>query len=781
MSLVRAFVSQGLANARRHKSLTAGLMLTAVVSFVFGWLPGFGGPGYEIALVLGLLLPTPVALSVALASWADSRPPLDLAVRALWTALLHGCLVVMITAAHGLRSGFCEPWSGLVVVGLGPVCGLFNACLWGVAAAEFARLLPSRRRFAAAVLAAIGPLGSIAVGLYRFYSSPMIFGFDPFVGYFSGTLYDTVLSYDSLLTYRVGTATSLGAFIALLSQLERTESRLGLSFARPLSRGGILLCASFALVSLTLTVKGDSLGHFHTRTTIARELGGLIEGSRCDVVYARALARKDVRRLHAECEAHIVQLEQWWGAPGPEKITVFLFEDAAQKSALMGAAGTNIAKPWLAEVYIQGVGFPHKVLGHELMHVIAGSSGRGPFRVAADLGGALPNPGLIEGVAVAAAPKEDDLSSAEWARAMKEQGLLPPLERLFGLSFLAENSSMAYTVSGAFVAYIHERFGNKAVRAWYAGASLESATGVSWQTLESDWHASLDALEFDAAAAIQAQAKFARAGFFSRRCPRLVDGCRERAEALSKSGDTEGALLELAEARRYEPKNPHLRVEEALVLAQQSPAEAEARFATLIADESLPTYAKDELREELADRLLARAALDEAAALYRDVLARTGEEGKQRTLHVKLRATQEPPLRLAVVELLIGVDGESPDRPSAFFELGRLRANANDDGLLPYLVARYLNEKGRNIEALVLLEEAQRKSIVTPKVRAETLRLSIAAACDVGDVTALAAALRSYRDEPGVRAARLQYNQRFGERCHLMREVSARFVSEVAQ
>ncbi len=778
MSLVGALISRGLANARRHKSLTVGLLLTAVTSFVLGWLPGFGGPGYEIALVLGLILPAPVALSVALASRDEARSPLELGVRALWTALMYACLVVLITAAHGLRSGFCEPWSGLVVVALGPVCGLLNACMWGVAAAGLARLLRSRRRLTVAALALLGPLGCIAVGLYRFYSSPMIFGYDPFVGYFSGTLYDTVLSYDSLLTYRVGTAASLGAFLSLLSQLERTESSWGFAFRRPLSRGGLLLCAGFSFASLTLTLSGVSLGHFHTRESIARNLGGLLEGSRCDVVYARSLARKDVRRLHAECEAHIGQLEQWWGAPGPDKITVFLFEDAEQKSKLMGAAGTNIAKPWRAEVYIQGVGFPHKVLGHELMHVIAGSSGRGPFRVAADLGGALPNPGLIEGVAVAAAPKEDDLSSAEWARAMKEQGLLPRLDRLFGLSFLAENSSMAYTVSGAFVGYIHDRFGSEAVRAWYAGATLESATGVPAQTLEADWHASLEALELDAAAVVQAQAKFERPGFFSRKCPRLVDGCRDRAEVLSKSGDTEGALLELAEARRYEPKNPHLRVEEALVLAQSNPAEAETIFAKLIADETLPTYAKDELREELADRLLARASLDEAAALYRGVLERTVEEGKQRTLYVKLRATQEPTLRLAVVELLIGANGESPDRPSAFFELGRLRAGANDDGLLPYLVARYLNEKGRNAEALVLLEEAQRKTIVTPKVRAETLRLSIAAACDVGDGSALTAALSAYGKEPGVRAARLQYNRRFGERCQRMREVSARFVSE---
>ena len=38
----------------------------------------------------------------------------------------------------------------------------------------------------------------------------------------------------------------------------------------------------------------------------------------------------------------------------------------------MGAADTYIAKPWRREVYVQAAGYPHPVLGHELMHVLAG-------------------------------------------------------------------------------------------------------------------------------------------------------------------------------------------------------------------------------------------------------------------------------------------------------------------------------------------------------------------------------------------------------------------------
>jgi len=50
------------------------------------------------------------------------------------------------------------------------------------------------------VLAAVSlPLLGVVVSVGRFYTSPMVFAFDPFFGYFSGTLYDTVIDAGSAL------------------------------------------------------------------------------------------------------------------------------------------------------------------------------------------------------------------------------------------------------------------------------------------------------------------------------------------------------------------------------------------------------------------------------------------------------------------------------------------------------------------------------------------------------------------------------------------------------
>src|SRR5438445_687581 len=68
-----------------------------------------------------------------------------------------------------------------------------------------------------------GPIGGVALSVYRFYTSPMIFAFDPFVGYFSGTLYDTLIEPgNALLTYRLGSLATLVALALLASCTYRT-------------------------------------------------------------------------------------------------------------------------------------------------------------------------------------------------------------------------------------------------------------------------------------------------------------------------------------------------------------------------------------------------------------------------------------------------------------------------------------------------------------------------------------------------------------------------------
>ena len=121
-------------------------------------------------------------------------------------------------------------------------------------------------------------------------------------------------------------------------------------------------------------------------------------------------------RLAADCEYGVEHAERGLGVEHPRPIHAFFYRNAAEKERLMGAGNTYIAKPWLDEVHLQLADWPHPVLGHELVHVVAANASRGPFRVSGTYGGWLPNPGFIEGVAVAIAwDRRDGLSPDEWS------------------------------------------------------------------------------------------------------------------------------------------------------------------------------------------------------------------------------------------------------------------------------------------------------------------------------------------------------------------------------
>src|SRR5690606_501110 len=261
------------------------------------------------------------------------------------------------------------------------------------------------------------------------------------------------------------------------------------------------------------------------------------EGSRCEIVYDRRIAPEKVDLLVGDCDAHVEAIERWLGAPTVERVTAFLFHDRDQKRALMGAGGTSVAKPWRAEIYLNAEDYPHPVIGHELVHVLAAPFGRGPFDIAGSAGGLLPNPGLIEGIAVAGSPPDDVLDIHAWAAAMRRLDLLPRAEALFSLAFFLSGSSASYTAAGSFVAHIHDTYGAEVVRAWYGGADLTELVGVGFPELEAAWWRTLDAIPLDEAAMATAQERFERPSVFFRRCPHDVDEALASGNRAVEDGD----------------------------------------------------------------------------------------------------------------------------------------------------------------------------------------------------------------------------------------------------
>jgi formylglycine-generating enzyme required for sulfatase activity len=756
-----------------------GLILSLVSLFALGFLPQLAGPGYDAALVSGLVLPGTAAVVAALES-AALRPSASLAVArgaVLGVVLTLGGFVVML--GHGVRVGFCDPSEGLWLYVLGPGFGTALGGVWGslvgLVAAPVGAVRPRRaRRTLAIAFGLTGPLCCVGVSVYRFVSSPMVFAFDPFVGVFSGPLYDTVVSVlDRLVSYRAGTIATLTAATlgAATWDLARERGLRGALLERP---GTALLAFTTAVLSVVHSASGPRLGHWSTVASIEQALGGRRSGERCEVIHPKSLTLRDATLFARDCDARVKQVEAFFGARGPERIRVFLFANEAEKGWLMGASHTYIAKPWRHEVYVQGADFPHPVLSHELAHVIAASFGQGPFKIAGSLGGLLPDPGRIEGFAVAAAPDEtDELTSLEWAASMAKLGILPPLRAVFQLDFLSLTASKAYTVAGAFVSFVRERYGAEAIRRWYAGASLpEAFRGQDLAALEREFHAALAKLPIPERALATAKTRFERPAFFARRCPRIVDRALGDAGGRLGAGDTQGAEEAYRTALRLDPRNIDARFGLAACARRAGELESARRlYGELSRASDLTKLQIAGALETSGDLELGAGNGARARELYAQALELVFDEDRRRTLQVK-QIGADGPGRRAIVALLIGERELAPGWELAAPLIQEWAAAEPANGTPHYLIGRNLL-LGRNYAGAIPYFDRALSVATNTSVMWETVRLRIVAGCAVGgdtQVTALLGRAQSFTDMPEARKLGLR---RLVERCSAAPRVPA--------
>jgi hypothetical protein len=740
-----------------------------------GFLPLFGGPGYEHSLASGILVPSAAAIAVGLELSAEpALAPLACVGRALAVGASLAAIAFLTALLHGLRVGMCDFWGGTILFALTAGSGSLLGAVWGALVAEVCRGR-RRRRLLCVLLGLAAPLLGIVVSAARFYGSPMVFSYDPFFGFFSGTLYDTIVDVRTeLWTYRAGSLATLAGVLLVASALGRTD---GTSAASPrrgqdlrpgrIARGSGWGCAArlalggaSLLASLVVAIEGPALGHWQTASTIARALGGRASGPRCDVVYPESLLADQASLLLRDCEQQVAADEQRLGAHLEGRLTEFVFRDANEKRRLMGAAETSIAKPWRREVYVQMAAYPHPILGHEVAHVVAGSFARGPFRIAGALGGLWPNPGLIEGIAVAASPDDDELTDAQWARAMLDLGILPPLRSLFSLGFLGENASKSYTVAGAFVAWVLARWDTAVVRGWYGGGSLEALTGKSWSDLEADFHASLRSLPMPPQASAYARARFERPSVWSRRCPHTVDALDRDADRCRDDHSYARAITLYAQALERDPHDWHALLAHAKIQTFfLDNTRGRGDLERLAREGDTPRTWRDRAQEALADDDLLRGFTDRAEVTYGALAGSVLDEDVARTLEVKALAakTEQLEARRAVVDLLVG-QADQPGRPVDAWlggvSLGEW-AGATHEPLASYLVGKnlalhedYARAAAWLDKALDALDAGAPTQQLPGRVRRELLRERARTACALEDEAGLVR-VRHAVEQPG--------------------------------
>ncbi|MEO0322188.1 MAG: hypothetical protein AAF447_04480 [Myxococcota bacterium] len=711
------------------RSERVALMASLVMGLALASSRLLGVHGAESALALGLVLP-PFAGAAGAAAFARRERAAEGLQGAARAAVLTWLPAVVLLALNQLRVRQCTPGTGFAFMVLGPGFGVLLAAFVG---AFFAAALPRKRL--ALVLGALAPFAGLATALHDFWATPAIFVFQHFAGWFPGTLYDEGLAIPgTLLTFRG---------ITLLYGVAAAAGAAALRGGRPGWGALAMLCVALAG---RLDASGPELGHASSVGAIDEALGRVERGDECVVHLPRELRPDQRARLVEDCDFRVRRAEALLGVDQREPVHAFFYRSPEEKRRWMGAATTYIAKPWRGEVHLQLRGWPHPVLAHEIVHVVAGEAAHGPFRVA---GGWWPNPGFVEGIAVAIEwPERDGMNPHQQARTLLESERLPPLRRLLSLGFLGESSRVAYASAGSFVRWLGDTRGWEAVRQAHDDGDVRGA-GLELSALESEWRAFVAEVPLPPGARELAELRFHRPSIFARTCPHLVARLRGALQGDLRAGDDTAALATCEEILAIEPADLFALRTEVAALARAGRLDAaEAKLEALTA--GAPLALVTQAREAVADALWVAGRYDDARARYEALLAEPQTEDAARNREVKVLGTRDPDAGDAIRDLLVGPGGRQEGAPLPLHHAWRI-AEARPDGLGPYLLARQLWVAGRLDLARSELAEAQRRGLPSERLRREALRLAGVLSFAAGDYAASRASFEAAREDPALR------------------------------
>lgn len=768
---------------RRRRTWLSFGALTALAGLL-AMLPLLGVLGFEFSLIFSLagsvaaahlgvrtvVLTREADESLVLGTRSGPRVLLSLLGRGIALGWLSLLLPLLVIGLNALRVRNCDPLGGLGFFLAMPVVSVAIAAsvgvLWGL----------TLRRSLAATLAALATIVlCLGWGVYRFYAEPAIFGYDPFAGYFPGTLYDEDVALRLPFLFArlqqlcwLGTAIVIGAVTldpaALRLRLplgppppRRAERRR--SGRRHLLVVGLLLLGG----AVTLTALRARLGFAVDADEIRRQLGGLRKTQHFEILYPETLSRQQVDRLAEDHEFRYAQLHALFGGP-TRRIRSYIFADAEQKRRLMGAARVFVAKPWRSEVYLQDEGFPHRVLGHELAHVFAARHGDALFGISlawrrSALGLPLPhfNVGLIEGLAVAVDWRGGGaLDGHQRAAALLRLGLAPRLESLFGLGFLAHASARSYGLAGSFCRYLLEQHGfDKLALLYRSAGDFQRVYGRSVGSLLSSWRSFLRRVELSPAQLALAEARYRRPSIFRRVCAHAIANLSNTARQLEQREKREEALHVIERICRFDPGDPAHRIAELRArAAARGPRAGLEQVQKLLAHPSLSKPQRRRVLELAGDLHYLAKQRAEAATAYRQAAQLPAERGARRVSTLKLLALKLPePLRRVLFDYLIVAPGKrrkvARDVHRTHQLAGLLAALGPRDplrrwaGLGDYLLGKQLSAHDEFRLALVPLRRALAQGLDDEDLRVEALRTLASCEYRAGD---LEAAAKSWHD-----------------------------------
>jgi tetratricopeptide (TPR) repeat protein len=713
-------------------------VLLAVLAGALCFVPLFDVLGYEWSLVLAVAVSLAAAQLAATrtvaarttrapsaATAAAARPGATVA-RLFGANLLHGWLLLvgplLLIGANSLRVRNCDVPAGLAWFAMLP---LLSAAMATALGTTVALLWPWQRPLGPSLLAIGGVLASIGWGVWRFYSAPPIFGYDPFVGFFAGSLYDEELAIAAAFGWaRLYQATLAATALATVALFVDG----GTLAVRPRWRGrlGVLVVAvGCAAGAYQLHARRAQLGFQLDGADVARALGAekrtehFVLHYSPNGPYARQIALDAV-----DFELRWQELERLFGAAPEAPVHAFLFDSPGQKRGLMGAAHTMVAKPWRREVYLQHEGWPAQTLTHELAHVFAGRFGD-PL-LAISRRGLDVNVGLIEGVAVAASWAGQPLTPHQVVKVLRDAKLVngDTLAQVMGPRFFGLNAGQAYNVAGSFCRFLLDTRGAAKLEQLYRDAGSDESYrriyGASFAELRDQWLAMVDhdvvVPQSEVALALD---RLRHPSVFGKPCAHALALARQTAHQAAQSGDRARALQLFNQLCADDPRDVDGLVDALdATVAADARAEARAFAQRLLARDDLNGILRAHAESALGDLDLLDGAAVEARDHYQRALLLPADEAQSRLLTVKHLVASWPagPSRTAIAQLLAAPAGTH----DGAVDLMSLRGLCDADpgrALYRYLLAKQLFARGRFAEIVDLYASSARPTEPLPDAR----------------------------------------------------------------
>ncbi len=687
--------------------------------------PLFDLVGYELSFALALAASL-AGLDLGAAEVARARREHREGVFRIWLAAtarlwLLLLLPLAISFLNQLRVRNCDLGGGLAWYAILPGLSAPVACAVGVTSA-----LATTRHARALAYGLF--VGSLVWALKRFLGAPPVNAFDPFGGYFPGTLYDEEVAIPRALWWARGY--HLSAMLAALSLAALFVDERTLTLRVRAARGRValsLLALSAVVGAATLGALGGRLGFARSAGDIARALGGERRTTHFVLHYSPSGPfAKEIDLYATDHELRWLQLHDLFQVDPGGPIHAFLFDSPAQKQSLMGAAHTSIAKPWRRELYLQYEAWPHSVLMHELAHVFAGAFGDPLFHISRS--GWSVNVGLIEGVAVAAAWHGSLLTPHQQAHVMRAAKIAPPLGEVLGLGFLRFNNSAAYAEAGSFCRWLLTTRGAAPLERVYreggSDASFRAAYGVPRSELIVDWGRFVDGIEVPDRARKLAEERFSQPSVFHKVCAHELALRREQAAHASAAGDHAHALALLQEVCKDDPDDPDNLLE--IMDTEQAARRDDDALATarqLLSHPKITPQLEAHAHALIGDLALARHDLPSARAAYAAAEALPLDEGTARLVTVKRMAAALDPPPEALVSLLIGTRA-ARDAAATLADAEELVRAQPDSGLYQYLLGRQLEARGQWERSADALERSRTRGLPDARFVREADRLS---------------------------------------------------------